>query len=67
MMIESNIRKMGRLELLHTCLANLVKELHRDGRLDLIKNMEHYADPNDRNKVSTMTVILLSRKGCRGS
>lgn len=51
MMIESNIRKMGRLELLHTCLANLVKELHRDGRLDLIKNMEHYTDPNDRNKV----------------
>ena len=32
MMVESNIRKMGRLELLYTCLSNLVKELHNDGR-----------------------------------
>ena len=51
MMIESNIRKMGRLELLYTCLSNLVKELHRDGRIDLLEGMEHYADPNDRNRV----------------
>ncbi len=50
MMIESNIRKMGRLELLYTCLANLVRELHRDGRTDLTEGMEHYADPNDRNR-----------------
>lgn len=34
MMIESNIRKMGRLELLYTCLSNLVKELHRACRPD---------------------------------
>jgi len=51
MMIESNIRKMGRLELLYTCLANLVKEIHRDGRIELIDGLDHYADPNDRNKV----------------
>lgn len=51
MMVESNIRKMGRLELLYTCLANLVREIHRDGRLDLIEGLEHYADPNDRNRV----------------
>ena len=51
MMIESHIRKMGRLELLYTCLANLVKELHRDGKLELLEGLEHYADPNDRNRV----------------
>lgn len=51
MMIESNIRKMGRLELLYTCLSNLVKTLKRDGRMDLIEGLEHYADPNDRNRV----------------
>ena len=51
MMIESNIRKMGRLELLYTCLSNLVKELHRDGRIELLEGLEHYADPNDRNRV----------------
>lgn len=51
MMIESNIRKMGRLELLYTCLSNLVRELHRDGRVDLTDGVEHYAEANDRNKV----------------
>lgn len=50
MMIESNIRRMGRLELLHTCLTNLIKELSRDGRDDLFQGLEHYADPNDRNR-----------------
>ncbi len=50
MMIESNIRKMGRLELLYTCLSNLVKELHREGRIDLLEGLEHYTDPNDRNR-----------------
>lgn len=51
MMIESNIRKMGRLELVYTCLSNLVKELHRDGKVELLEGLEHYADPNDRNRV----------------
>ena len=51
MMIESNIRKMGRLELLYTCLSNLVKELHRDGKVELLEGLEHYADPNDRNRI----------------
>ena len=57
MMIESNIRKMGRLELLYTCLSNLVKELHRDGKrlqkvIDdatelLPKCADEYADSED--------------------
>ena len=51
MMIESNIRRMRRLELLYTCLSNLVKELHRDGKIELLEGLEHYADPNDRNRV----------------
>ena len=51
MMIESNIRKMGRLELLYTCLSNLVKELHRDGKVELLEGLEHYAEPDDRNRV----------------
>ena len=42
---------MGRLELLYTCLSNLVKELHNDGREELLEGLEHYKDPNDRNKV----------------
>lgn len=51
MMIGAAIRKMGRLELLYTCLSNLVKELKRDGS-DLLKDeWMHYAEPDDRNRV----------------
>lgn len=51
MMIESNIRQMGRLELLYTCLANLVHELKTDGQFELIKGLEAYTDSNNRNRV----------------
>ena len=51
MMIESNIRQMGRLELLYTCLANLVHELARDGQTNLLEGLKDYEDPNNRNRV----------------
>lgn len=51
MMIESNIRQMGRVELMYTCIANLVRTLSHDGRYDLIDNLKDYEDPNNRNRV----------------
>lgn len=51
MMVESNIRKMGRLELLYTCVSNLVRSIHKDGNDELLTGLEHYWDPNDRNRV----------------
>lgn len=51
MMIESNIRRMGRLELLYTCLSNLIITLKRDGYPEMPKGLETYADPNNRNRV----------------
>ena len=51
LMIESNIRKMGRLELLYTCLANLVHEIAKDGRSDLLKGLDSYKNPDNRNQV----------------
>lgn len=51
MMIGSNIRKMGRLELLYTCLSNLIRSIVRDGRLELPDGLEAYADPNNRNRI----------------
>lgn len=39
MMIEINIRQMGRLELLYTCLANLVREIARDGQTNLLEGL----------------------------
>lgn len=51
MMIESNIRRMGRFELLYTCLANLVKEIYKDDPSRVPDKFIHYNDSNDRNKV----------------
>lgn len=51
MMIEANIRKMGRLELLYTCLSNLVKQISRDGHVEMLDGLTAYADPNNRNRV----------------
>jgi DDE family transposase/transposase-like protein DUF772 len=51
MMIASNIKKMSRLELLYSCVANMVKCLHEAGDDEIIKGLEHYYDENDRNKV----------------
>ncbi len=51
MMIESNIKRMGRLELLYSCVSNLVTSLKRSGYNDKIKGLEAYADPNNRNRV----------------
>ena len=51
LMIESNIRKMSRLELLYTCTANLVQFLCKKEEANLIRGMEHYAEADDRNRV----------------
>ncbi len=51
MMIEFNIRQMGRLELLYTYLANLIREITHDGHTGLFEGLDGYADPNDRNYV----------------
>ena len=51
LMVEANIRKLSRMELIYTCISKLVIYLHRNGRDDLIGHMAHYYDPNDLNRV----------------
>lgn len=50
MMIASNIRNMGRMELLYTCLSNLVNEL-KERNMGLPEELKHYTESDDRNKV----------------
>lgn len=50
MMVASNIKKLSRLELLYTCIANLVKLLRKNGD-SIPSGMEHYCEPEDLNKV----------------
>ena len=51
LMVEANIRKLSRMELIYTCISKLVSYLHKNSRDDLIGHMAHYYDPNDFNKV----------------
>ena len=50
MMIAANIRKLSRVELLYACVAKLVQYLHKNGKDESIKGLEHYCDSNDYNK-----------------
>lgn len=47
MMVASNIKKMSRLELLYTCVANLAAVLQRDEKLP--ECLQHYTQDGDRN------------------
>lgn len=51
MMIESNIRKLSRMELLYTCIAKLVTYLKDKQPTMVSEALVHYCDPNDFNKV----------------
>lgn len=50
MMIEANIKKLSRTELLYTCVSKFVTFLHKNGYDILPAGMEHYYDPNDFNR-----------------
>lgn len=51
MMVASNIRKLSRLELLYTCLANMVRELNESASTNLPDELQHYCNNDDRNLV----------------
>lgn len=51
MMIESNIRKLSRIELLYTCVARLSAAVGKQDENALPEGLRHYTDPNDFNQV----------------
>lgn len=51
MMIESNIRKLSRIELIYTCVSRLAVAIHKEDKTVLPQSLLHYADPNDFNQV----------------
>ena len=53
-MISANIKRMNRLELLYTCVSNLVKEIFKKYHGDpenFPEDLRHYAEKDDRNRV----------------
>lgn len=51
MMIESNIRKLSRMELIYTCISKLAMQIDKINASALPDEWRHYTDPNDFNKV----------------
>ena len=52
LMVASRCKAMSRLEIIYTCVANMVELLHRLGMDDCIASeFEHYLDTEDHNKV----------------
>ena len=49
LMVASNIKRMGRLELLYTCVANLAKEMAKTREIP--EHLRHYTEADDRNRV----------------
>ena len=50
MMVAANIKKMSRLELMYTVVANLLKEMNVKGD-EIPEEMTHYLNDDDRNLV----------------
>lgn len=50
LMVASNIKKMSRLELLYTCVANLVNVLYKAKDDKLPEQLSHYCNAEDHNE-----------------
>ena len=50
LMVEANIRKLSRMELLYRCIAKLVKYLDKNDMSDRIFSMNHYCEDDDFNQ-----------------
>lgn len=57
LMVSSSCKKMSRLEILYTCVANMVKALYKTGNKQLPTEFMHYLKEEDRNE------MIYHRKG----
>lgn len=51
LMIEANIKKLSRIELLYRCVSNLVNYLNKNHKNIDLGQLKHYCDPDDCNFV----------------
>ena len=59
LMIEANIRKLSRIELLYSCVARLAKRIEKKEGIGKLTGLEHYCQPGDRN-----FIVYHCRKRC---
>ena len=51
LMVASGSKKMSRLEILYTCVANLVKQLHKNSETTLVQPLQTYLKEEHRNQI----------------
>ena len=51
LMIASNCKNMTRLDVLYTCVSNMVKAVRKTGEDGLLSGIEHYLEADDHNRV----------------
>ncbi len=51
LMVSSSCKKMSRLEILYTTVANMVKKVDKSKENKISRDLEHYLASEDRNKV----------------
>ena len=51
MMIEANIRKLSRMELIYTCIAKMAVYMNKSNDSSLSEDLKHYTNPDDFNRV----------------
>ena len=51
MMVEANIRKLSRMELIYTCISKLAMYVNKTNGAALPEDLKHYTDPADFNRV----------------
>ena len=51
MMIDSNIRKLSRMELIYTCIRNLALTASKQDAKLIPEELQHYLNPNDFNQM----------------
>ena len=67
LMVASNIKKMSRLELLYTCVANLAKFMRKSEDGAFPESLIHYTEEDDHNRVlyHSRSEDHTGTKGCR--
>ena len=63
LMVEANIRKLSRMELLYRCISKMVIFLSKNGMEDRISPMDHYCDADDLPVSSTTAAVLIQMIG----
>jgi len=51
LMVSSSCKNMTRIEILFTCLSNMISAVHKTGEIELLSSLEHYLKDESKNEM----------------